>query len=318
MVGKLTPNDMMSCSRLPALLGFSKFRTPNDELKQSIEAHQGIVPEFNSNEAMAWGNNFEAAILTESCKRLGLESYDLKHDEAYFHESIPLACSLDGSAQGAGQEVFTDVSNGIYVMNDGTKPIKLDGLGIIEAKLTGQDVEDSPAIYRGVIQLQGQMDIMGAKWGALCVLYRGTTLRTFVYERNEDQVNMIHQAVEEFQAKLNKFKHNDEIDWYPLSDSNEASRIFDYAEKASIEIPEVELLAEKIISLREEIFEKENAIDDLQKSIMNNMRDFEVCNAGRYRISWPMRQYKAQPAKMTPAKDAYVIRQSKLSIKDRI
>ncbi len=30
-----------------------------------------------------------------------------------------------------------------------------------------------------------------------------------------------------------------------------------------------------------------------------------------------MRQYKAQPAKMVPAKEAYVIRQSKLSIGDR-
>ncbi len=79
-------------------------------------------------------------------------------------------------------------------MNDGSKPIKLDGLGILEAKLTAQDVEDTPAVYRGVIQLQGQMDIMKAKWGALCVLYRGTTLRIFLYERDEDQVNMIHQA----------------------------------------------------------------------------------------------------------------------------
>jgi len=51
---------------------------------------------------------------------------------------------------------------------------------------------------------------------------------------------------------------------------------------------------------------------------MEHMRDHEVCNAGRYKISWPMRSYKAQPAKTVPAKEAYVIRQSKLSIKDRI
>jgi hypothetical protein len=64
--------------------------------------------------------------------------------------------------------------------------------------------------------------------------------------------------------------------------------------------------------------ELENAIDRLQVNIMEQMRDNEVCNAGRYKISWPMRQYKAQPAKTVPAKEAYVIRQSKLSIKDRI
>jgi len=203
-------------------------------------------------------------------------------------------------------------------MNDGTKPIKLDGLGILEAKLTAQDVEDTPAVYRGVIQLQGQMDIMKAKWGALCVLYRGTTLRIFLYERDEDQVNMIHQAVEEFQAKLDKYKSNEEIDWYPLANSNEASRVFDRAEKSTIDMPEIELQAEKIIELREKIMELEAQIDRLQINIMEQMRDAEVCNAGRYKISWPMRQYKAQPAKMVPAKEAYVIRQSKLSIKDRI
>ena len=318
MVGKLTPNDMMSCSRLPALLGFSKFRTPNDELKQSIDVIQGIDPEFNSNEAMEWGNKMEILILAEACKRLGIEDFDLDHTEAYFHDKIKLACSLDGTAQGAGQEIFTDIDNGIHVMNDGTKPIKLDGMGILEAKLTGQDVENSPAIYRGVIQLQGQMDITGCKWGALCVLYRGTTLRVFLYERNEDQVNLIHQAVEEFQEKLDKYKTNEEIDWYPLSSSNEASRVFDRAEDSTIELPEIEIQAEKIIELREKIHEAEEAIDRLQVGIMENMRDAEVCNAGRYRISWPMRHYKAQPAKMTPAKPAYVIRQSKLSIKDRI
>jgi len=51
---------------------------------------------------------------------------------------------------------------------------------------------------------------------------------------------------------------------------------------------------------------------------MDQMRDAEICNAGRYKISWPMRHYKAQPAKTVPAKEAYVIRQSKLSIRDRI
>jgi hypothetical protein len=51
---------------------------------------------------------------------------------------------------------------------------------------------------------------------------------------------------------------------------------------------------------------------------MDQMRDAEVCNAGRYKISWPMRSYKAQPEKKVPAKEAYIIRQSKLSIKDRI
>jgi hypothetical protein len=38
--------------------------------------------------------------------------------------------------------------------------------------------------------------------------------------------------------------------------------------------------------------------------------------AGEYRISWPTRTYKAQLAKITPAKEAYTIRQSTLTIKE--
>ena len=316
MVGKLTPNDILSCSRLPAVLGFSKFRTANDELKISIDALHGKEPEFISNEAMDWGNRLEQTILTEAAARLGLESYDLEHDKAYFHRDIPLACSLDGTAKGNDSVIYTDVDKGIYVMNKDF--IKLSGTGILEAKLTGQEVENTPAVYRGVIQLQGQMDIMEASWGALCVLYKGTQLRIFLYEYNEDQVNMVRQAAMEFNEKIEKYKRDSEIDWYPLATSAEASRIFDHAEKEVIEIPEIEIQAEKIITLREAIAEAEEAIDRLQRNIMDQMRDKEICHAGRYKISWPMRQYKAQPAKTVPAKEGYVIRQSKLSIKDRI
>ena len=316
MVGKLTPNDMMSCSRLPSLLGFSKFRTPNDELKVSMDAIHGIDPEFNENEPMQWGNTLEKLILAEGCKRLGVEIDNLDHNVAYFHKDIPLSCSLDGTAIGNDSVIYTDITKGIYVM--GTDSIKLEGEGIIEAKLTSNDVEDSPAIYRGVIQLQGQMDIRESKWGALCVLYRGTQLRIFLYERNEDQVNMIRNAVEDFQERLDTYKVSQEIEWYPLSDSFEASRVFDRTEKRTIELPEIEIQAEKIITIREQIMELEAQIDRLQINIMEQMRDAEVCNAGRYKISWPMRQYKAQPAKTVPAKEAYIIRQSKLSIKDRI
>ena len=315
-MGKLTPDDMMSCSRLPALLGLSKFRTPNDELKYSINAINKEPNEFVENEPILWGNLTEKLILAEAAKRLGVDIDNLAHDKPYFHPDIPLATSLDGTASGNDTVIYTDIEKGIYVM--GQDSIKLDGYGILEAKLTAQEVESEPAPYRGVIQLQGQMNIMKAKWGALCVLYKGTTLRIFLYAVNQDQVNMIHQATEDFQKRLDKYKTNQEIEWYELSNAHEASRIFDRAENSTIELPEIEIQAEKIIELREKIMELENAIDSLQINIMEQMRDAEVCNAGRYRISWPMRQYKAQPAKTTPAKAAYVIRQSKLSIKDRI
>ncbi len=41
MVGKVTPNDMLSASRLPAVCGMSQYRSPNDELLSSIAAIDG-------------------------------------------------------------------------------------------------------------------------------------------------------------------------------------------------------------------------------------------------------------------------------------
>jgi GTP-binding protein Era len=66
---------------------------------------------------------------------------------------------------------------------------------------------------------------------------------------------MIHNAVEDFQERLNKYKTNQEIEWYDLQNSFEASRVFDRAEKSTIELPEVEIQAEKIITIREQIAE---------------------------------------------------------------
>ncbi len=49
MAGKKTPDDIMSASRLPALLGLSRYATPNDELVYSINAIKGNEREDKSN-----------------------------------------------------------------------------------------------------------------------------------------------------------------------------------------------------------------------------------------------------------------------------
>ena len=56
MVGKVTPNTMLSASRVPALLGHSKYETPNGVLTSVINALQDAPEHFETNEAMHWGN----------------------------------------------------------------------------------------------------------------------------------------------------------------------------------------------------------------------------------------------------------------------
>jgi hypothetical protein len=175
MVGKVTPNSVLSASRLPAVMGLSKYRSPNDELQVSVDAINGKVPEDFTNEAMQWGNQLESIILQTAAERLGLTDLVDVHPEPYFHPKLPLCCSLDGTASGNGLEIVTDREAGIFVM--GEDSIILTGKGVIEAKLTSFAPEDSPPVWRGPIQLQAQMDIIGATWGVIATLYQGTTLR---------------------------------------------------------------------------------------------------------------------------------------------
>ena len=44
MVGKLTPDDIVTASRVPALMGLSPYTTPNELLKEAIEAATGNRP----------------------------------------------------------------------------------------------------------------------------------------------------------------------------------------------------------------------------------------------------------------------------------
>ena len=323
MVGKVTPNDQLSAFEIPVLMGASKFKTVNELLKEKMDVISGIEPPFITNEAMTFGNLAEPMILIESCKRLGLindeDSKNLKtvHEKPYQHQLLPFACSLDGTVLGDNSEIMTDLEKGIICVN--ADKINMSGMGIVEAKLTAHEPEsaDDLPLYRGPLQLQMQMDCTGAEWGAVCVLYRGTTLRTFVYKRDDELIGVISDAIIEFQKRLDLYKTNEEVSWYPIKTPAEASVIFDKPEKTEVEIPEIEELAESIVDKRDAIKDLESEVADLEIKIMDHMRDNEQAISGRYKISWPTINYKAQPQKIIPPKDARTIRQSKLRIRDR-
>lgn len=315
MVGKVTPNDQLSASEVPVLMGASKFMTVNELLKQKMDVISGIDPPFKEAEAMFWGNTLETTILKESCKRLGLAEPVTEHPKPYFHKDIPIACSLDGTAQGDGISIMTDINQGIVCVN--ADEIKLDGLGVVEAKLTAHEVEsahDLP-LYRGPLQLQMQMDITGAKWGAVCVLYKGTTLKTFVYQRDEEVIARIHEAVIDFQRRLDKYVSNDETEWYDMESTKEAASIFDEAEKTEIELDEAVDDVNKIIELRELHADIEEQIKNHELRIMNLMRDNQYALVGQHKVSWPMINYKGTPEKIVPARPPRTVRQSKLRIR---
>lgn len=317
MVGKVTPTTMLSASRLPAVMGISRYRTPNDELEASIHALQGIELEFEPNESMEWGNLMEPVILTEAAHRLELSDLVIDHPDARFHPSLPLCCSLDGTADGRGQIIRTDVDAGIYVI--GQDSITLDGVGVLEAKLTAMEPEDVPPLWRGPIQLQAQMDIIGAKWGALCTLYKGTALRIFLFAPHQGTIDRIGQVAKEFQERLDIWKQTKVLDYYPPKDGEAWPK---HRGHFPIETDPVALddsasqLAVDILANRKQIKVLEDKIVADEKTLRDMLGDAEMGIAGQYQIMRPVRYYKAQPAKVVPAKEAYSIRQSTLTIKE--
>ena len=316
MVSKVTPDTMMSASRLPALMGYSKYSTANDELQYSIRALQDMERPDIGNEAMAWGNTLEPLILSEAARRLKLSNVLLDHPTACFHPAIPLCCSLDGTGYGGGQVIRTDPDKGIYVV--GQDSIILHGVGVIEAKLTSVRPEDTPALYRGPIQLQGQMDIIQAQWGAVCVLYGGTELRIFLFAPHIGTVTRIVEQVRDFQRRLDNWSATGEIDFYPPSSTKDADRMYPQGQDVEVVLPPTaENLVQKIKAAQAVALQAETDRSDAEAKLKVLMGEATTGVMGNWQVSWPMRHYTAKPAKVTPAKEAYSIRQSSLSIKER-
>ena len=315
MVGKVTPDTMMSASRLPAVMGHSKYRSPNDELSAAIDALGNKEPNFVTNEAMEWGNTFESVILERAAVRLGVSNLITKHPEPYFHKLLPLACSLDATAEGNGVILHNNPDLGIMVM-DGDS-IHLEGRGILEAKLTSVAPEHSPALYRGPIQLQAQMDITGAKWGALAVLYRGTELRIFLFKRHEGILRAIADATLDFQRRLDIWKADRHIDYYPPVNSSDADRTWGQGEEAAVQLGgEFETWVRDIIEAKQDIKQCESIIDDREKKIKAAMQTASKATIGSYQVSWPMRNYQATQDRVVKGKAAYSVRQSSLTVKE--
>jgi predicted phage-related endonuclease len=316
MVGKVTPNTMLSASKVPGLLGQSKYETPNNILAGCIHALQDIETPFETNESMHWGNLLEFPILLEASTRLGLTNIRLDHDKPYYHPDAPIACSLDGNGDGNGLVINHNPEKGIYVI--GQDSITLDGIGVLEAKLTANYPEDVPAMSRGPLQLQAQMDIVGAKWGAVCVLYQGTTLRIFLFAPHEDTQALIRSAARDFETKLTHWSETGEVDWYTPVDAKDAALVWPGDEN----LETVNLgqsganFAAAIAKAKAEIKALETEISDAEKELREMMGNATSSVAGQYTVKWPVRHYAAQPSKTVPAKEAYSVRQSTLTIKE--
>jgi predicted phage-related endonuclease len=310
MVGKITDNKKASCSLLPAIMGHSPWQTQNETVKKVRGYIAGEEDTWEGNEATGWGNYLEEPVLEKGCERLGIEA-KLNITTAAIHPTIPLEASLDGIGEGDDQIIEDNPERGIYVCGDTS--IKLEGPGVLEAKVTRNRPEDFPALYRGPLQMQGQMMCTGYKWGALMVLYGGVEMRIWVMTPHAKTVKAIEDAVIDFDRRL----HLPEPEWYDLASGADAAMVYSLGDQEEpIDIDAADM-AREYIALKDQIKEGQGALELLGAQFQSMMGNHTTARAGDYDIKWPVRNYKAQPEKVTPPKDARQVRSKTITIKGK-
>lgn len=317
MVGKLTPNDMISASRIPALMGLSPYTTRNELLGEMRKLDAGeAVDGFGGNEATHWGDRLEPVILREACQRLGIIEADIDLTEPFFFDKAKLAASLDGMGK-ATRDFETVTADGIYCPQNGAVKTA-EGWGCLEAKLTSSSPEDAPPPWRGPLQLQAQMLCTGFSWGCIATLYRGIELRLFLYEADPDIQQQIIDAISDFETRRVTG------DKYPIVSSEDGNYAFDKVDDGAppLDFASMQGANQLVIALRDAKAKKAEAeaeIGEAEAGIKELMGEheeaFTTIGLTEYRVKWPMRRTRAQPEKVVPAKPETFKRQNTLTLK---
>jgi hypothetical protein len=157
----------------------------------------------------------------------------------------------------------------------------------------------------------------GLRWAAIGCLYSGVELRIYLFAPHHATMDAIEKAAIDFESRLENFRQTGEPAWYPPQDSKDADRVWPNAKDADIDLGDhAEGIASAIIGIKAEIKKMEEQVAEKEVKLKTMMQEFSSAKCGKWSIKWPMRHFKATPEKITPAKEAYSIRQSTLTIKE--
>jgi hypothetical protein len=328
VIGKLSDDHVMSCSRLPALFGMSPWSSPNDELRKSIRAWDaskaGLDPRESrepAGEAADWGNQLEDTILVEGAKRLGLK-INTKVFERFDHAEIELQGSMDGILEGDGRVVEHDPAAGIYVLSGSS--VTLEGPGVAEAKLTRANPVNTPPAFRGPLQVQGLMMCSGYQWAAIFTLYQGTELRIYLTGADAAVQSKIREDVIDFDARMELYQTQNMSEWYPALTPNDAASAYSKPEN---DLPPVNFDGEHSQLVMDLIAAKaaEKASRELANKISARLMDYIGMHPGGLakddegdvfaEVKWPMSAArKAYSVEAKPAARAQSLRVKELKL----
>ena len=311
MVGKLSDDTKMSGSRIPVLYCWKHgvphpWSTPNDELRKSIQAAAGESRHSDIGEPGIVGNLLEPVLIRDCCAHLGIPQADLTPDVIKLHD---FEVSCDGITQ---LESPVDIRENGIIRVVGGDTITLSGTIPIECKVTTAPPTDDIPLYRGPIQLQAQMMATGASAGIIVTLHRGIERRITIMRADPDiQAEIAHLCAD---FRLRVMTEN----YYPPVNVDDA--VIAPAEKneTPVELSGLENDVYHLELLRDHRRQLNEEIEELEVKIMTAMGDATLGQAGPYRIEWPVRNYKAQPERVVPAKDARQVRLKSLVVKGNI
>ena len=310
-VGKLTPDYEISCSLLePLITGQNPYKTRNQVLEDCHKALNGEDIRIATNNYMEVGNVLEKPVAELAAKRIGLLDIQLVVEEAVRHNKVTLNGSIDCIGVADNLFITKDVEKGFYCpeLEDG-EGIKLNGKGIVEIKVTNAPLSESLPTFRGVIQVKGLMAITEYSWAVVCVL-NGSDLRMYFYQRDEQwEKDVLEPTVIDFN---NRIAH---CDWYDPFDTKEAGYITPQDNGESTELTKQDQVQiDNIVAWEAQIKNLKDNIEEAKKSIMMSMKEAKEGYSESHKVVWQTVNYKAQPEKVVPAKEAYTSR--RFSIKE--
>ena len=309
MVGKLTWYRATS-SIICALMGYAKYFNKTDCLKKAIDEKNGVlVDNFVQTNRQRTGDILEPILIKEVGERLGLDDVDSDITKPIKHSLLPLEASLDGLAKANNLTIKEDADRGIFLPH-ATK-LTLNGVVPIEVKVTAEFPQSEPPEWLGVLQLLTSMEILDAEYGVLIVLWQGTDLRTYVYQRQPDFAKKLSDVVLDFDRRV------DEEDWYTPEGVDDAYTIFDKVEDDdNVLILDQDAVedVDQYLTLISVAKQAEETAELLLTNIMLAMGNHSKARSDDYKIDWGMRNYKATAERVVPAKEARSIRLKKPKI----
>ena len=307
--GKLTNDGVSSCSLLARIQDKD---VPT--LDNVIRARKGDNVRTPGNRITEMGNVLEEPCIIHGAALLGLDDLESDVTERFTHATLPLQASLDARAVANNLVIQDDPDKGIFT--PGATKLLLNGPGVIENKVTRDFPDQELPYWRGKLQLQGQMEVMGPEytWGAVFVLHQSTDFRIYVFKKDPMFADTLATMINDFERRIV------EEDYWPAKVATDTHLIYrDLQDKECIKDldPKVEKTIADYEATKKIIKDMEAARDELNLLLMTEMGNHVKGQVGEYEISLPTSTRKPTPTKVVPAYAGGTFRAKTVRVKRR-